>query len=41
MASGAELFRVRVGPWASAAEADTARADLARLGYGDSVVASR
>lgn len=40
-ASGAELFRVRVGPWTSRAEADAARQTLASLGYGESVVASR
>lgn len=41
MASGAELFRVRVGPWASREEADAARRQLSTLGYGESVVASR
>jgi len=40
-ASGAELFRVRVGPWASREEADAARQTLSSLGYGDSVVAAR
>ncbi|MEQ1491728.1 MAG: septal ring lytic transglycosylase RlpA family protein, partial [Terricaulis sp.] len=40
-ASGAELFRVRVGPWASREEADAARQTLSTLGYGESVVASR
>jgi len=40
-ASGAELFRVRVGPWASREEADAARRTLGTLGYGESVVASR
>lgn len=40
-ASGDQLFRVRVGPWASREEADTARRTLSTLGYGDSVVASR
>lgn len=39
--SGAELFRVRVGPWQSRDEADTARQTLASLGYGEAVVASR
>jgi rare lipoprotein A len=41
LASGAELFRVRVGPWASREEADVARRVLSSLGYGDSVVAAR
>lgn len=40
-ASGAELFRVRVGPWASREEADAARRTLGSLGYAESVVASR
>jgi rare lipoprotein A len=40
-ASGAELFRVRVGPWDSREEADAARLTLSSLGYGDSVVAAR
>jgi rare lipoprotein A len=40
-ASGAELFRVRVGPWGSREEADAARRTLSSLGYGDSVVAAR
>lgn len=40
-ASGAELFRVRVGPWASAEEADSARRTLATLGYPEAVVATR
>jgi rare lipoprotein A len=40
-ASGAELFRVRVGPWGSREEADAARQTLSSLGYGDSVVAAR
>lgn len=40
-ASGAELFRVRVGPWGSREEADAARHILTSLGYGDSVVAAR
>ena len=41
LASGAELFRVRVGPWTSREEADAARRQLGALGYGESVVASR
>lgn len=41
LASGAELFRVRVGPWGSREEADAARRTLSTLGYGESVVASR
>jgi rare lipoprotein A len=41
LASGAELFRVRVGPWASREEADAARRTLGGLGYADSVVAAR
>jgi rare lipoprotein A len=40
-ASGAELFRVRVGPWNTAAEADEARRELASLGYGETIVAAR
>ncbi len=40
-ASGAELFRVRLGPWGSREEADAARRSLGALGYSDSVVASR
>lgn len=35
-----ELFRVRVGPWASEAEAHTARQTLASLGYAEAVVAA-
>lgn len=40
-ASGAELFRVRVGPWTSREEADNARRALSTLGYAESVVAAR
>jgi rare lipoprotein A len=40
-ASGAELFRVRVGPWATLEEAEGARRTLATLGYAESVVAAR
>jgi rare lipoprotein A len=40
-ASGAELFRVRVGPWPTREEADAARRSLGALGYADSVVAAR
>ncbi|MEQ1493607.1 MAG: SPOR domain-containing protein, partial [Terricaulis sp.] len=40
-ASGAELFRVRVGPWTSREEADYARRTLNTLGYAESVVAAR
>ena len=36
-----ELFRVRVGPWPSRAEAEAARQTLATLGYPDAVVAVR
>lgn len=39
-ASG-ELFRVRVGPFASREEADAARRTLSSLGYGETIVASR
>ncbi len=39
--SGGELFRVRVGPWGSREEADDARREVASLGYGEAVVASR
>lgn len=41
IASGAELFRVRVGPFASRDEADAARQAVASLGYGEAVVAAR
>lgn len=40
-ASGGELFRVRVGPWPTREEAETAQSALSRMGYADSVVASR
>ena len=40
-ATGGELFRVRVGPWNSREEADSARRDLANLGYGETIVAAR
>ena len=40
-ASGAELFRVRVGPFASAHEADAARRALAGMGYPEAVIAQR
>jgi rare lipoprotein A len=40
-ASGAELFRVRVGPWGSREEADAARRTLSSLGYAESIVAAR
>jgi rare lipoprotein A len=40
-ASGGELFRVRVGPWNSREEADSARRTLASLGYGETIVAAR
>jgi len=39
--TGAELFRVRVGPWNTLEEAENARRTLASLGYNDSVVAAR
>ncbi len=39
--AGVELFRVRVGPWASVAEAENARRLLASMGYGETIVASR
>ena len=39
--SGAELFRVRVGPWSTMAEAEAARRALADLGYAESVVTAR
>lgn len=38
---GGELFRVRVGPFATQAEAEAARRTLAGLGFGESVVAAR
>jgi cell division septation protein DedD len=41
IASGAELFRVRVGPFASRDEADAARRTVVNLGYGEAVVAAR
>jgi rare lipoprotein A len=40
-ATGGELFRVRVGPWNSREEADSARRSLANLGYGETIVAAR
>lgn len=40
-ASGAELFRVRVGPFNSAQDAESARRTLAGMGYPDAVVAQR
>jgi rare lipoprotein A len=40
-ASGGELFRVRVGPWNSREEADSARRTLVSLGYGETIVAAR
>jgi rare lipoprotein A len=36
-----ELFRVRVGPWTSRAEAEAARQTLAQLGYANGIVAAR
>jgi cell division septation protein DedD len=36
--AGAELFRVRVGPFASREAAETARRSVAALGYAESVV---
>jgi rare lipoprotein A len=35
-----ELFRVRVGPWSSEAEAHVARQTLASLGYAEAVIAT-
>ncbi|MGD9814029.1 MAG: septal ring lytic transglycosylase RlpA family protein [Hyphomonadaceae bacterium] len=40
-ADGRELFRVRVGPFQTQAEADDARRTLASLGYGEAVIAAR
>lgn len=40
-AAGAELFRVRVGPWSSVEEAERARRILAGLGYGETILAAR
>ncbi len=40
-ATGAELFRVRVGPFQSAADAERAQQTLAALGYPNAVVAQR
>jgi rare lipoprotein A len=40
-ASGGEVFRVRVGPWNSREEADSARRQLVSLGYGETIVAAR
>jgi len=39
--AGVELFRVRVGPFASADEAEAARRSLAGMGYPDAVIAQR
>ena len=41
MASGTELFRVRVGPFASRDEAEAARQNVSALGYSEAVVAAR
>jgi rare lipoprotein A len=38
--SGAELFRVRIGPFASRGEAEAARRSAVALGYAESVVAA-
>lgn len=40
-ATGTELFRVRVGPWATREAADDARRTLASLGHADAVLAAR
>jgi cell division protein FtsN len=40
-AAGAELFRVRVGPYADSSQADAARRTLAGMGYPDAVIAQR
>lgn len=40
-ASGTELFRVRVGPWNTAEEANAARRRLTAMGYGETIVAAR
>lgn len=40
-AAGAELFRVRVGPWNSVEDAERARRQLAGLGYGETILAAR
>ena len=40
-ASGAELFRVRVGPWATREQAEAAHLQLTALGFAESVVAAR
>jgi len=40
-ASGDDLFRVRIGPWASREQADEARRALSSLGYADSVIAAQ
>lgn len=39
-AAGMELFRVRLGPWQSREQAESARQSLASMGYGESVVAA-
>jgi rare lipoprotein A len=39
--AGLELFRVRVGPWASAEAADRARQELASRGFSEAVVTQR
>jgi rare lipoprotein A len=38
--SGSELFRVRIGPFASREEAEAARASAEALGYAESVIAA-
>lgn len=40
-ASGTDLYRVRVGPFASPEEAASAQIVLSRLGYGEAVLAAR
>ena len=39
--AGRSLFRVRLGPWGSQAEANQARSQAAALGYRDAVVTTR
>ncbi len=40
-ANGGEVFRVRVGPWNTREEADSARRHLVSLGFGETIVAAR
>jgi cell division protein FtsN len=38
---GAELYRVRLGPWPDRAAAEAARRRVAALGFSDAIIAPR